>query len=492
MNLANRSVRSVAWATIANALYLGMSLVRSVLLARWLPIEIFGIYAAARAFVEITKVIPDLGMDGAFLHRAPEVEDEEKAAAMHFTLKVVLTTSWIVCLAAYLFLFPSQFDALALTIILGTVVTSHFTQTASLLLARRIVYRRLSLLQVTNGAITLIVGLVLGWSYNQTGRSDLALWALLSSHVITAVLNVFFLYLWKPVWRPRLTWDSHIVRYFIGFGGRNFVGILLLQIIDRIDDLWTKFYIGDVGLGLYSRAYTFATYPRELVARPVAQVSTGTYAALKHDRQRLSQAFFRTNAFLVRAGFLTGGVLFLIAPEFIHLVLTDKWMPMLNVFRLMLLFTLLDPLKTSVTQVMVSMGYAERSIPARVVQLLVLITGLYIFGSSGGIEGVAIAVNVMLLVGMVMLFWQAKEYVDFSIRKLFLVPLLSLAIAIAGGWVLSTVYLLDLLNWISLGTKTAVFMIIYFVLLFLLERNETLQLLAIRRYLLAEFRPFQR
>lgn len=483
MTLIRRSVVSSVWNVGANALYLIVSLLRSILLARWLPIEIFGVYAAARAVVEITAVLPNWGMDGAFLHRAQEVEDEQAAAAVHFTLKLLFTLVWSLGLLAYVWLAGVAIDPVALALILGTTAVSHLTQTPNLILTRRVVYRRLALVQVVNGTVSLAVGLFLGVRYLQTGQTDFALWALLSTHLITTLINLFLFYGWRPVWRPRLKWDKRTVRYYVTFGANNFAGAVLLRVLDRLDDLWTKFYIGDRSLGIYSRAYTFATYPRELIARPINEVTSGTYAALKDQRQELSRVFFQVNSFLIRSGFYFGGLLFWIAPEFIQLVLTEKWLPMLWVFRLMLVFTLLDPLKTTVSRVMVSMGDAARPIPARLVQLFVLLLGLYLLSPVWGIEGVALAVNLMLLVGLGILFRQVQDYVDFSMRRLFLVPAAALTAALLVTGVVYFVWGQAVNLWLGLLLKVGVFTAVYLPILFSFEWQETRQLLRLRHYL---------
>ena len=466
---------------MANTIYLVLVLARSILLARWLPIEVFGVYAGARAFVGLTATVPGLGMGGAFVHRAREVEDETRAATTHFTLKLLFTSVWVLLLGLYLIVFDSTQNRLAVLVIMAATAVSHLTETPNLILQRRVMHRRLALLQVLIGLLGTSLALVLGFMSVDQSSDNLALWSLLSVHVVIVLSNVFALYVWQPVWRPRLAWSPDIVRYFLRFGSQNFLATLLLQVIDKIDDLWTKAYLGNAALGFYSRSYTFATYPRELVARPVNKVSQGTYAALKNDRLALSKAFFRTNAFLVRSGFFLAGLLVLIAPEFIRIVLTDKWLPMLNVFRLMLLFTLLDPLKSSVSLLMVATGDAHRPIPARLIQLVALLMGLFWLGPRLGIEGVAIAVNVMMVIGMAFLFWQARDYVDYSPRKLFLLPFIAVAVGVFLGRAALRIPGVLGADWRTAVIKAAVFALIYGLILLLFERRETIRAFAIIR-----------
>lgn len=213
------------------------------------------------------------------------------------------------------------------------------------------------------------------------------------------------------------------MRYFLRFGSRVLVAGLLAQALDRVDDLWAGLYLGETLLGFYSRAYQFATYPRKILATPVNAVAGGTYAELKEDRTSLSKAFFRVNALLVRSGFLVAGLLALIAPEFIRLVLGTKWPPMLSAFCLVLVFTLFDSLKGTIADlVRMGVGKPEQVVQARLAQLVVLVLGLFVLGPRLGIAGVALAVDAMLVVGIMFLLWRARAYVDFSLPRLFAVP----------------------------------------------------------------------
>lgn len=475
MNSFRRSIASIRWNIVANSLQIIILLGRSILLTRWLAFETFGIYQFAAVVVGLLAFIPNWGMDGAFLHRAIEVQDEKTAAAHHFTLKLLFTTIWTGLMLLGTVAGSSGETQLAFCVLILTAAISHLTQTPSLILSRRIVHRRLALTQLLIALLTTAVSLYLAWLAGKYQSDQLALWALLSSHVVIALVNVGMMYLWRPFWKPQLAWEPAVIRYFLRFGGQNLVGNLLLQALDRVDDIWTKLYLGDGVLGVYDRAYTFATYPRELLARPVNSVVAGTYAELKGQRKELSRAFFQSNALLIRTGFWLGGILFLTAPELIHLTLTDKWLPMLDSFRLMLLFTLLDPIRMTVSDLMVTLGDAHRPIPIRLAQMGVLIAGLYLFGLRWGILGVALAVDLMLLVGIALAFRQARRYTDFSLRQLFGVPLLGLGVGL--GLTISGLPYLHLPDnaWLTVFMNGLLFTLIYGLMLGLWEQKELRQ-----------------
>lgn len=479
MSLARRSVTSAAWNIGVNAARVVVLIVRSILLARLLPVEIFGVYAFASSVVELTGVLPQFGMRDAFLHRAPETSNEEQIAAVHFTLKLIFTLVWAAALVIFSLVFTSGEVQTALLLLTIADVGVQLTQTPSLILTRRVVHRRLALIRLADAVLSTSLALVLAWR-------GVTLWALLVSDLVTMAVTVLGLQIWRPVWKPRLDLSAQVVRYLLSFGSRSFLADALLKALDRLDDLWTGVLLGETALGFYSRAYRFATYPRVLLALPINLVAGGTYAELKGDRLRLSKAFFRTNAFLVRTGFLVGGLLALIAPEFIRLILGEKWLPMLDAFRLMLVYTLLDPIKLTVANVLTTSGSPQKVIRARAVQLGVLVVGLAALGPSFGISGVALAVDAMLMVGMGILLWQARTYVDFSLRRLFLVP--GLAMLSGIGLALAAVAIPGLQgsDWITGAVKTAIFSSVYLGIVLLTERNEIPRYLSLLRQLMPE------
>ena len=119
MGLAKRSVTAVAWNIPANLLTLPILLVRGILLSRWLPVPSFGIYAYASSIVGLSALLADFGIGSALLHRAPETEDEQEAAAVHFTLKLLLGGVWLALLVAGTLIFAEGELRLALLVLGG-------------------------------------------------------------------------------------------------------------------------------------------------------------------------------------------------------------------------------------------------------------------------------------------------------------------------------------------------------------------------------------
>ena len=95
-NLARRSIDSVKWNFISNILYNAIYFAQTIILARLLPVNAFGIYAGVAAIVVIAYGFSTFGLPSAFIHRCKETEDVEQTAAVHFTLQTILSAVWII------------------------------------------------------------------------------------------------------------------------------------------------------------------------------------------------------------------------------------------------------------------------------------------------------------------------------------------------------------------------------------------------------------
>ena len=407
-SLERRTAQSIGWRVCANLAAVIVLFGRAVILARLLEVTTFGTYALAFAIVKFSSVLASFGFDGALLHRDRETVDESRAASHHFTLTMVFSICW----ATILFVASTRVGdpqlRIALLVLTATTFGLQLAQTPRMVLVRRVHHRRLALVDLCSAVFSSIAAILLA-------LRGAELWALLATDVAVTVVTLVLLFFWRPVWKLSLAWSRDTVRYFLRFGSRSVLANLLAASLDRIDNLWTGLVLGRQSLGFYSRATTFAGYPRRVVANAVNMVVSGTFAELKGDRTRLSDAFRRVNGLLLWVGLFIIGLLAVTAQELVVVVIGERWLPMLLPFRLLLLFAMLDPIERSLASLFAAVGEPERPVYGRGLRLAVLLIGLQWFGSRYGIAGVASAASIAIVVDVVLLLAWSRRHVDFSI-----------------------------------------------------------------------------
>jgi O-antigen/teichoic acid export membrane protein len=482
MSLAQRTARAISWNLVATAVTSVVLFARSVVLARLLPVEVFGVYAGAMAAIGMTFAVANFGTSEAFLHRSEFSADEEQYARQHFSLRLILTTIWAVGLLLFAWLFLDGADRLALSVMTIAAALTQLGETPTLILQSRVEHKRLAIMTIVTAISSTLVAVTLAFRGH-------TLWALLSTDIVALVVTWLVLYGWRPVWRPRLGWSGPSAKYFLSFGSRSFVAGSVSQLLNYLDDVWVRTMLGAQALGLYSRAYTFANLPRSVIAVPFNAVVIGAYAELKDDRVGLSRYYFRINALLVRVSFLAGGMFVAVAPEFIYLVLGEKWMPMVWAFRLMIALTVLSPMRGTVGRLFIAVGKPGDLAQVNLLQLALMVLGLFVVSWAGpSIEGVALVTTLVVVVGIGALLFKARPYVGISNLRLFAWPF----VALLAGMVSS--------SWIATGTsvsgmmasgamKLVIFGLGYLVVLGAAERDTTASMIREARRLMGRRAP---
>jgi O-antigen/teichoic acid export membrane protein len=464
VGLARRTAAALAWNVGASPLQMAVVFGRSVLLARLLPVAIFGTFTFATSIVFVSSLLAGFGMGYAYLNRVAETQDETVAADVFFTLKLGATACWAAVLGVGAMLLA---DGDLRVMLLGLTFTQSGTllvDTPRLVLTRRVQHRRLVVVDTLALVAASAVAVTLAWR-GQT------VWVFLGSELTVLAVTAGSLLMWRPVWRPHLRWDRDIAAYYLRFARASLPTSLLMRGIENLDNLWTGTALGDYALGIYSRAYRFALYPRTLVALPASKVVRGTFAELKSDREGLSRALVGVNAGLVRSGALLAGALVLAAPELVRIVLGEKWLPMVLPFQLLVAFMLLDPIRLTLTDLLLGIGEQGVVLRSYVLQFVVLGVGLVALGNAFGVAGVAMAVNLMAAFATVHLSWLGRRHADFSPWVMWAPPLASMLLAVTATVAVTRLVPSSEWPWSGLLIKSGTYVAVYALALAVLERR---------------------
>ena len=295
-----------------------LQFVFSILVARILVPEHYGLIAIANICVSLSDVLVDSGMTKALL-RKRDKGDADYAAVLWFNISVSLAlygVLWLAAPAAGRYYGSTDLApvirAYTVTLILGAacgVQKNH--------LMAAMAFRRIALREVTAtlaGGITAYVLALHG----------AGVWALVAQGVTTSAVRTF-LYWAAPSWRPRLRCSLDTVRAFFAYGSR----LLLSEYIARIYGAVVSLFVGKrysaATLGLYGKGDAFAAASSGVVAGALNLVTYPALAEIQDDRDRLARHFVSMTglAAFVIIPLLCG--LAALAPDLVPLLLTEKW-----------------------------------------------------------------------------------------------------------------------------------------------------------------------
>jgi O-antigen/teichoic acid export membrane protein len=465
--VAARSVSSATFSLAARGITTISGFVRSVLLARMLVPADFGLVGLSLIYVKFIASISTFGLNMALIQRT---EIDDRAISTHLVMRMtlrVLSVLLVIALTPLLGRFyPNRQMLPHVTVVLssiGLIEAANSTQKA--VLRHHISFRRLAILNVLSSLAVTIVASSMAWT-------GCGLWSLvIGIHLVTALVSFVGLWLYKRPWQPRIHFDWPLAKQNLRFGWYVVVTHQLNYVLDQFDDFWSGSALGNTALGFYSKAFEFARYPRRLIAEPLGRVFFSTYSRLQEDRLSLSKSFFRANSLILRVNGLFSLMLFVGVPEFVRLLLGETWVPMISTFRLMIVYCLLDPLILSAGNLLTATGFPQIQTRIKMIQAIIFIPLVVFLAKLFGIEGIAIAADVMLVIGIVGIFQKAYRFVDFSWSRMFLLPLVGLLLSGCVGLLLPVIWKPSS-DWTSLIGKPFLSGMIYLLVLGIVEHRE--------------------
>jgi O-antigen/teichoic acid export membrane protein len=465
-SISAKAVKGSFFSIGSSAITIVSGFVRSILLARLLAPEDFGVVALGTFFISIMSQTVSVGLTQALIHRSHDVQ---KAVSTYFVLRIGLALLVVLMVLLLVPLverfYPSQPQLAVVLVALSCVELAKSLSSAPYVLLRKeLEFKLLAIIDVTSSLAMTIGTPIMAWA-------GLGFWVLVGEQAISVVVRGISVWGVRRSWQPSLRFDRELAHWYVNFGASVSLSSGLNLLLDRFDDFWAGTAFGALALGFYSRAYEFARYPRRIVGGPITAVFFPAYAKLQHDRLRLSKAFYRASSLIVRLGFLFSMVFALVVPEFVHIFIGDKWLPMVFPFRLMLVYTLLDPLIATSGHLVTAVGQPQILTKIKVFQLLTFVPAVIVLANYFGINGIALAADLMLVTGVTLMLPQVRRLVDFSLWKLFCYPTIGLFLG-AGISLLVRLSLPIASDWASLLVKGGTAAIVYIFILFLFEYQQ--------------------
>ncbi len=460
-----RSAKGATYYVAVSAVTLLLGFVRSVLLMRLLSPDQFGYVSLALFFMVFLAHFSTFGLDRALVQRRSPTRE---TFSTHFVLRLSLA---LAVLALGLLVSPLLRRVYAdqvvvvdvlLVLLLANVLVASFS-TPSILLKRDLRFGAVALLNLLSSiAMTISAPLL---AYFGAG-----VWSLVVEQVIGYLIRWVGLWVVLCPWGFSLRFDWGEARSLIQFGRHVLFADLLGILLDRFDDFWAGTALGVTALGYYSRAYQIAQYPVRVLATPVTHVFFPTYTALQDTEPELTRAFFYSSGFLIRAGFLLSVVLLVVIPEATLVLFGEAWLPIVPIFRLMTVYVILDPFYVNLSYLVLGIGRPGFLGRVRLWQVALFVVCVPLFAYLWGVQGIAVAANVMILCGVLALLGFSRRLLKFSLFGMLGWPLVALVVASVVG--VSLIYGIAWEGlWVAMIVKALGVSAAYVLVLCLAERH---------------------
>jgi lipopolysaccharide exporter len=384
-----------------------IGLVSTIILARLLAPEDFGIVAMAMLVVGLIDVMLDFGVNITLVQNNQASQKDYDAA---WTLRIV--QSFIVAIALYFLSGPASayfgnekvapvIQVLAVVVFISGLenigIVSYqknlqFGQEFKLFLIKRL----------SGFAITLVAAWLLQ-SY----------WALVIGTAATRVASVISSYAMHEM-RPRLNW-LHI-KSLLSFSTWN----LLRSIGGYLGENLHRLLVGNREstkiMGAYTLSAEISAIPSTELLAPLNRMLFPIMVMVKDDAAKLKRVFFLAMGLQAMIGIPAAVGLAMIAKELVFLMLGDKWAPVIPFIQLMGFINIVAALNASPVYLFLTLGEAKMSALHSWFQVILLLAVVVlVVPGAGAMEISAIRLAVALVGLLLLMYFVFRAFPTWSI-----------------------------------------------------------------------------
>ena len=317
-SLKDKTVKGVIWSAVDRFSAQGIQFVFSILIARLLVPEDYGVIAMLNIFLAVSQTFIDSGFGTALIRKIDRTETDFStvfyfniAVAVFFYLGLFFAAPAIANFYNTPLLVPVT-RVTAINLVIGSLSGIHNAK-----LSIAIDFKSRAKVSIVSAVLTGAVGLWMAYS-------GYGVWALVVQTVFAGIIRTIML--WVIVkWYPKLVFSWQSFKEMFSFGSKLLASGLLDTIYNNIYPLVIGKVFSPTTLGVYSKANSLAQFPSSNITSVLQSVTFPVLSTIQNEEDRLAAAykhFLRIAAFVV---FPLMMGLSAVADPFIRLALTDKW-----------------------------------------------------------------------------------------------------------------------------------------------------------------------
>ena len=372
----------------------GLGFTRTIILARILAPEDFGLLGIGMLSIATLETFSQTGFGHALIQKKENIDSYLDTAWTVSAIRgLVLFLILFVSAPLIAEFFNSEEATLVIRVIAISTLITGFKNIGVLFFLKKLEFNKQFIYELSGTVFDLSVAIILAFALRNV-------WALIWGGLAGNFIRFLMSYLLHP-YRPRLKVKRSQSKELFQFGkwivGSGIIGFL----INQGDDIFVGKMLGITALGIYQMAYLLSNLPATEITHVVSQVTFPAYSKLQDNIPRLRSSFLKVLQVTIFFSAPVAGGIFILIPEFTELVMGSKWMPMVPVMQVLVLAGMLRSIAGTTGPVFLAVGRPQIETIWNTIRLAILAVLIYPFTVRWGIIGTAMAVSINTLIATI-------------------------------------------------------------------------------------------
>lgn len=368
----NKFVGSAMWKMLESFSSKGISMVVSLVLARLLTPDEYGVISLTTVFINLTDILLQTGFSTALIQKKDITDDD------YSTVFVISIGSSVVLYGAMFLLSPTiarYYEEPVLESVLRVISLVIFCQALSAVrtavITREMQFRTLFVCTCISNLASGVLGIALA-------KMGCGVWALVGQQLSQQVLLTVILYIRVKI-KVRLRFNKESFRQLFPFSMKVMFASVLSSLADAAYSavIAKKYSMEDLAYynkgGQFPRQFSLYTFGA------ITSVLLTAMARYADDRERLRQLMRKVMITTCYIIFPLMAGLCCVAKPFVSVVLTDKWLPCVGVLQWTCLYYAVTPVMLTNVQLHLAIGDGGMRIRQEVLRLVLMFGVLVAF-----------------------------------------------------------------------------------------------------------------
>lgn len=304
----------------------GLSMLVSLVLARMLAPEAFGLIASVSIFLTTAQQLIDGGLAVRVVQKK-DIQEEDYVAFFWCNATVSLLTCGLLAAGSKAIAgFYGNPQMRPVTVVMAAVVfLMNAGRVQELRLIRELRFKIISLVTISSVAAGCVTGLVLAFAGG-------GIWAILGQQLVMSLVRAasfWRLVPWRPLGKPSL----HAVKDLYAFGMPVVISQTIRGFSEQLVNVLTARYVGMAPLGYYDRGRFIPGNAASFIQSIFIRTNLTVLSKLQHHEEEFRDAYLRLIGSISSVCLIIMTGLAVCAPEIVEVVLGSKWLPSVWFFR---------------------------------------------------------------------------------------------------------------------------------------------------------------
>ena len=407
--LKNSAKKSFKWSLLIQLSNQVFGFIITLILARILSPSDFGIIGILTIFINLSKNITDGGLASSLI-RTKAPSERDFSTVFYFNLICSISLYAILFIAAPFIanFFKVPLIENLLRVFGVTIILSAFTITQSVKLNKELNFKTQFKILLPSLLISAVAGIA-------SAYYGLGVWSLVIKEVVFSLLASMQLWFYSR-WKPLRVFDRDSFKNHFYYGYK----LVITDLISQFFNDSNKAIIGKVfspsQLGFFTRAQSMQDLPNQVIFNTINRVLFPMLSKVQDSDIRLRDIYrqvIKIISFLVTP-FLT--LLYLVAKPLFIFLLTEKWLPAVPYFKILIIAGMIAPLQPYLLNICKVKGRSDLVLKLSFVEYIFIFLSMLAiipFGIYGLLWGLVLATIGKLIVAM----YYAGKLINYSMKS---------------------------------------------------------------------------